>query len=228
MPSDPAEVTGSASEAGDLHEVSWLPFSPGPVAYEPYYITPSTSARQESTEGISVEETIPYAEPIGTEAHIDPRLLGDAIHAIYCRRARAGRIDEPSVRSLLDQHGLDAKLDAAALASRIEASMAQLARTHSPERVFAEVPLQLAHGDRLMNGTADLLMISAETIVLADHKVLDTQADPETLAAQAQHYAAQLSWYRRALSAAFPDSGVISYLNFPLQGRLVRVRLGGG
>ena len=91
--------------------------------------------------------------------------------------------------------------------------------------MVAEVPLQLAYGSRLMNGTADLLMFSEEAIVLIDHKVLDT--DPEVLGEHAEQYATQLSWYHRALRAQFPQAAIVSSLNFPLQGRVVRVALRG-
>ena len=195
---------------------------------------------------LEVAETLEYAAPISRPAGADPRLLGDAFHSLYCRYIRAGAdpavLGNAEISRIFAGYQVDDVLPPAEIRSRTETPIALLQERHPTGTLLAELPLRMVSGERLMSGLADVLLL-AETgavleAVIMDHKVV--HAAPEQLPELAGRYAEQLGWYHRAVTAALEAQGpgadtgpggapavqVSMYLNFPLQGRVLRVAAG--
>ena len=93
--------------------------------------------------------------------------------------------------------------EAAALKDRIEKT-AELMRklTAGKQEIRPELPFVLHDGDRLIDGTIDLLCRSGERVTIFDYKF--TEADD---AAVAEAYHGQMEIYCKAAQKAFPKSG---------------------
>jgi ATP-dependent exoDNAse (exonuclease V) beta subunit len=93
--------------------------------------------------------------------------------------------------------------DAAALKPRIETTRAMMRDlTAGQHDLRPELPFVLLDGDRLIDGTIDLLCRSDDQIALFDYKF--TEADVESVL---ETYRGQMEIYCRAARRAFPESG---------------------
>jgi hypothetical protein len=158
---------------------------------------------------------------------VDPRALGEAVHAFLAADDRTHILDrrtafaaEQLSRWGVVCPGLDRHLVVAADA------LARFVATRWPgARVLREVPVwhTLAAGT-IVRGSADLVVELADGCAVLDHKALLGSVD--RMLADAVAYAGQLAAYADAIAAATGRSVVGRFVHLPLAGRIVELGAG--
>ena len=222
-----AEESGSAAES-----VLVYPRPPARRSLRPYRVLPSALQHDESDAEAAMGAVHACSGGIRSIGEVDPRSLGDAVHAFFAyflsangenERDRAGLRDSSQLaEDILEPLGLDSAVSGTSIESAAAGLLQFIGQSWPVRDTRTEVPLRLKSGGRLIAGTADLVVDTERELVLVDHKVI---LCPEEAAVQkAAAYAGQLTAYKEILERAEGKSIKSMWIHLPVQGKLVEIR----
>jgi len=200
-------LPSSALRTGDTHvappspppaETISVPPLPPPPPRPTLQRIPATKLAKEiapsrRTGDTHVAPAAPTAPEMGT--------LGHAVLEQLALNSWQGSVID-WLEKLRDNFGIE-KAEAATLENRIEETRILMAElTASMQEIRPEFPFVLHDGDRLIDGTVDLLCRTADGFALFDYKF--TEADDSAVA---DAYRGQMEIYRQAAQRAFPEAG---------------------
>jgi len=153
-----------------------------------------------------------------------PKDLGSICHAVVAWACSNPEVlnDGRAIVHLLSRQTSPLAFDPAALRASIKALFSWISTTWPGSEVCAEYPVSsiLDNGQRVV-GRIDLLIQTADGLVVMDHKLAGkNEGGTEEIVA---NWAPQLALYATAISRASGKPPAESWVNLPLEGRVVRV-----
>ncbi|WEK33904.1 MAG: UvrD-helicase domain-containing protein [Candidatus Pseudobacter hemicellulosilyticus] len=203
---------------------------PGDATYGRRYMTPSHS---ETPETVAVR-LLSFRQPLLTLTNLpdtDYALMGNAVHQAFASWNPALEEQErrDRVAGILSRSGLQRHIDAIELETRFGLFSQFITETYSPVLWARELPLSAVTPDngQVTVGVADLVLQTADGLVLVDHKTFPGHFDSMALELTHEHYAGryagQLNHYKAMLEQATGQRVRALLLHYVVQGRLVEL-----
>jgi ATP-dependent helicase/nuclease subunit A len=173
----------------------------------------------------SLRETVKLGDPLRAWGNPDVKVLGTAIHGFLAADSRelAPADREALAVELLGRYDLLQALPSAMLLEISERLWGWLAERFPGSRIRREWPIaQRLEGGTMMSGTVDLLVETAEQMVIVDHK---STATYQGAVDKAGVFAAQLACYADAAGVLRPGMAISTWVHLPMAGYMVEVVL---
>ena len=190
------------------------------VDRKPLHLRPSEQAGVSEQWRVAERVTLGPRLPFSSEP--DMQGVGEAVHAIFA-------VDQPALHAATRRETAQRVLDAWGVhqvtaedvldsSSRLHA---HISAVFPAARLRREVPVTSVLGEQLLNGRIDLLVESAESLAVFDHKSFPgARARWEELALE---HAPQLGLYSAAIEAATGRPCEKLYIHMPIVGALLRL-----
>lgn len=198
--------------------VHWFATTPA-IERLPLSFNPS---RAEKTQA-KVLEKIRIGDRMTVEQNVEWDNLGTALHACIAASISDGlALDEQSLSTLLDNHGVSDAVVVSQVRSQIAAFQTWLQTRWPDAKPIAEAAatLRLDNGQQ-MNGRIDLLLETAQGYILIDHKSSPLSMDKWD--GLAEEYSGQLAAYAQAVEKVTGKSVIEQWLFLPVAGAGVRI-----
>ena len=131
------------------------------------------------------------------------------------------------VEWLLEKFGFTGILSPAELVGSVGKFHEWIGGSYKAVRRHKEYPLMVEKGSQLLTGIADLVIETADTILLVDYKTFPGYSDPtknrESCEWRARSYSGQMALYREMLEKVYPGRKVETVIWFVVAGAVVKV-----
>ncbi len=186
-------------EAAERQSAQWFTKRTGKLEFPAYFINPS---QQESVTPDRTLKVMQYGKRLTISGKPEMDILGTALHAFLAAdRPGLSEIQRRAIlKRLLAAYEVDVNLKPDEVLQQSAAFTAYLETTYAPQQVYREWPLQMRDNGQMITGIADLVLETAQGLVVIDHKSFPGSQD--ALETKAQEYQGQLDGYARVLAAA--------------------------
>jgi ATP-dependent helicase/nuclease subunit A len=190
-----------------------------PVAHPPAWCLPSSVAKTGS-----IARKIRIGNACMVESEVDPRALGEALHAILAaddiHRERAQR--ESQAQDVLQRWGVIRPGLAAHAISSADALHRWIAKTWPGARMRRELPIwhQREEGT-IVRGTADLVIEATDAFAVVDHKAM--LGSRSRVLEDTKSYFGQLRTYAEAIAVATGRASAGCFVHLPLAGMVLEL-----
>lgn len=196
--------------------------SPGPtVIHPPYRFRPSEA--EPGREGGCILERIALGPRLALTGSPDMAALGDAVHGFLAadssRRSREAR--QELAESLMRRWGVGGALSPADVVAAADRLSGFVSGRWPNAPILREWPIAGRIGLQRVKGRIDLLVDTADGLVLIDHKTYPGR--PETWEERVVGYASQLGVYGRLCEAATGRPVVAKFVHLPVAGTVLRI-----
>ena len=187
--------------------------------YLPYYITPSGSQPVEDIsfkEGITIHNSFSDDKLDGEKSD-----FGTFIHRVFC--AYKPTMNEDQTKDLINRLGVSYGFDKPTMQKELLHVVLEfynwIEKEFNPIKIYKELPLMMERDGQLIDGIADLVIETADEVILIDYKTFNGNA--AEMQWKAKTFSGQLKLYMDILSEGFPGKKVRGGIYFVMKGVMV-------
>jgi|ERR1035437_3943337 ATP-dependent exoDNAse (exonuclease V) beta subunit len=190
--------------------------------YPPFYITPSGS---KPAEDITFKEGVEIHSAFEDEKiDVEESEFGSFIHRVFCAYDTVMTKDQTNelIKRLADCYQVEAPKLKAKLLDRLPEFYGWIEKEFKPIKLHKELPLMMEANGQLVDGIADLVIETADEVILIDYKTFN--GDAASMKGKLATFSGQLKLYKEILKKGFPGKKIIGGIYFVMKGELAWVK----
>jgi ATP-dependent exoDNAse (exonuclease V) beta subunit len=190
--------------------------------YLPYHITPSSVTPAEDvtfTEGFDIHT--PFSDH---KIEVERSEFGTFIHRVFCAYNPA--MKDSQVKDFISRlavcYGINSSKIQEELLFRLREFYKWIETEFKPIKIYKELPLMMESNGQLVDGIADMVVETADEVILIDYKTFT--GDKAAMQFKAKEFTGQLKFYMDILRKGFLGKKVKGGIYFVMRGVMVWVK----